>query len=892
MHLRPAILLVMTACLLLPARSVSAREGTLRFDLSYAAAPTGLKKALRPAERQGPRLGLALAGGGAKAAASLGVLKVLAEEGIPVSAIAGTSMGALVGGLTAAGYRPAEIETVFLKNDWNDIFRDTPARAFLTSEQKRAGGRHLLEFYFRGGRFIVPSGLTAGQKLANLLTENTLAASFQAGLDFDNLPVPFRAVAADIETGREVVISRGLLHDALRASAAVPFVFQPVELQGRLLVDGGLANNLPVEVVRTMGVDIVIAVDASSKPGPRDKLTNLFAVMSQAITLTVQQESRLQAALADLVIRPDTGAYSFADFPRMDEIIAVGEAAARAALPEIRTLLARKKPPAAQRHYRIVDMAVAGNRQAPDAMILRQLRTSLPDREATRDDLVTAMADLFDLGLFSHVFVELRPSGAGYLALFTMAEHPVVRAVEVSGNRLIPSREILAAAADQTGRTLNTAALAAGLDRLVDSYRRRGYRLVRLESAAMDANGTLRIVMDEGRVNAIRLTGQKRTKQSLLEREIDTDRGQPLNFAVLSRDIQNFYGLGYFESLYVDIAKSGEGGVDLSFRVKEKPTGSVRLGLRYDLEDSFTGLTDINVDNAGGRGIKLFLTARYGTYADLALGYHSPVFLRSHFFHAFQSFYSRRDYALYVDKNKTGELEVTRAGGELSLGYQWSKYGDTALRYRYSADRTVEGLGPASTQTMEPIGSLAFLASLDTRDSSAFPHRGMLLAGSYESAAAAYGSDLEFRKTSLGAQAALPLGDHHTFILDAALGLGSGALPYHEQFGIGGADFLLAFPLLGYERREFVGANLLGISAGYRWKIADYQLKAVRAVYLGLTGQAANVWDSRDAIAVKDLRKGGGLGVYADTLIGPFRLDLGAGEDDRFRVYFSAGFEF
>ena len=892
MQQRLIAFLLMIACIVLPARSVLCREGSLRFDLSYTVPVRGLKKAVRPVEREGPRLGLALAGGGAKAAASLGVLKVLAEEGIPVSALAGTSMGALVGGLAAAGYSPAEIEALFLKNDWNDIFRDTPARAFLTSEQKKAGGRHLLDFYFRGGRFIVPSGLTAGQKLANLLTENTLAASFQAGLDFDRLPVPFRAVAADIETGGEVVISKGLLHYALRASAAIPFVFQPVELNGRLLVDGGLANNLPVDVVRKMGVDIVIAVDASSRPGPRDKLTNLFSVMSQTITLTVQPESRRQAALADLVITPDTREYSFADFPRMDEIIASGEAAARAALPEIRALLDRKRQQALQRQYRIADLAVTGNHQVPDAMILPQLRTSLPDREATRDDMVAAMADLFDLGLFSHVSVELRPFGAGFHALFSVEEHPVVRAIEVTGNRLIPATEIMAAAAVQTGKTLNTAALSAGLDRLVDSYRRQGYHLVRLAGVSTDANGTLSIVMDEGRVDEIRLTGQKRTNQSLLEREIDTAAGRPLNFTTLSRDIQNFYGLGYFESLYVDIAKSDAGGVDLSFRVKEKPTGSVRLGLRYDLEDSFTGLTDITVDNMAGRGIKLFITAKYGTYSDIAIGYHSPVFLRSHFFHTFQAFYNRREYALYTNKNKTSELEVTRAGGEVSFGYQWFKYGDTAVRYRYSADRTEEGLGPASTKTIEPAGSLAFLAALDTRDSSAFPHRGVLLTGSYESAASAFGSDLEFRKTSLNAQAALPLSENHTFILGAAVGLGSGDLPYHERYGIGGADFLLGFPLLGYERREFAGANLLSFSAGYRWKIADYQLKAVKAVSLGITGQAANIWESRDAIAAKDLRKGGGVGIYADTLIGPFRLDIGAGEDDRFSVYFSAGFEF
>ena len=122
--------------------------------------------------------------------------------------------------------------------------------------------------------------------------------------------------------------------------------------------------------------------------------------------------------------------------------------------------------------------------------------------------------------------------------------------------------------------------------------------------------------------------------------------------------------------------------------------------------------------------------------------------------------------------------------------------------------------------------------------------------------------------------------------------MGSGEIPYHEKFGIGGADYLISYPLLGYERREFVGANLLGFSAAYRLKIKEYQLKAVKAVYLNIAGGAANVWDSRETMAFDDLRKGGGIGLHADTIVGPFKLDFGFGEEDRFQVYFSAGFDF
>ena len=197
----------------------------------------------------------------------------------------------------------------------------------------------------RKAGFMPPCGLTAGQKLMNLLVSRTLAASFEANLDFNRLKVPFRAIATDIETGDAVVLDHGLLHDAIRASTAIPLVFQPVEIDGRLLVDGGLVNNLPVEVVRGMGVDVVIAVDSSAKLEKKERLVSLVEIMSQSISLQMRKESERQAGLADLVITPDTSEYSFTDFPSMRGIIQKGEEAARAALPRIRELMKPKAGP-------------------------------------------------------------------------------------------------------------------------------------------------------------------------------------------------------------------------------------------------------------------------------------------------------------------------------------------------------------------------------------------------------------------------------------------------------------------------------------------------------------------------------------------------------------------
>jgi outer membrane protein assembly factor BamA len=340
------------------------------------------------------------------------------------------------------------------------------------------------------------------------------------------------------------------------------------------------------------------------------------------------------------------------------------------------------------------------------------------------------------------------------------------------------------------------------------------------------------------------------------------------------------------------VRESGEGGVDVALAVKERHRGRLRLGIRYDTEDAFTGLADVVVDNLAGRGIKFFLDTRFGNYLDLSMGYHSPVLVNTFFVHRLEGFYRDRTYFLYENAERTGALEVSRAGGDLAFGYEWFHFGDTYLRYRFAYDRATAVFGAPQPENPTRTASLAFVTTIDSRDDQYFPRTGILFRGSYEVAGESYGGQTEFRKTSLLGQAALTVRRRHTLIAEAAAGFGSGTLSYQEQYGIGGMDHLLGFPLPGYHRREFVGANQVGGWIAYRWLAADYQLKAVKALYLQLTSGAANVWESREAITTRELWTGAGIGVHADTVVGPFRLDFGAGEDRRRLVTFSAGFDF
>ena len=288
-----------------------------------------------------PKIGLALSGGGARGAAHLGVLRVLEENNVPIDYIAGTSMGAIVGGLYAAGMTTDEIEAELAAIDWDDVFHDLPPRSERSFRRKRDDDLYLTRAKpgFSDGKLKLPRGLIRGQKIDVVFSRLALPVSTIE--DFDDLMIPFRAVAADIATGEEVVIDSGNLGMAIRASMSIPAVFTPAEIYGRLLVDGGIVNNLPISVVRDMGADIVIAVDISTPLLSQEEIDSVLVITSQLTGLMTRGNVEEQIATLtekDVFIVPDLGEISTTDFKEFAKAIPPGHAAAMDQIEEIRAL--------------------------------------------------------------------------------------------------------------------------------------------------------------------------------------------------------------------------------------------------------------------------------------------------------------------------------------------------------------------------------------------------------------------------------------------------------------------------------------------------------------------------------------------------------------------------
>ncbi len=285
-----------------------------------------LFSALPSFAKQKPRVALVLSGGGARGGAHIGVLRVLEREGIPIDLIVGVSYGALVGGLYAAGYSVDNVERIIVGTDWWEITNNSPNRRLSNLNRKPIADRQMLALRLDKLDLKLPYGIFAGQKIQHFLNQLTLGATYQARNDFDRLSTPFRAIATDILSGEQVVIKNGSLGTAIRASISVPLVFAPISTEQTYLVDGGIVNNLPVDIALDAGADFVIAVDcATPLRSQKHEIGDVADIIDQAVSFRIEEKKRANRKLADVLIMPDLKKFHSGDFNLSYTLIPIGE---------------------------------------------------------------------------------------------------------------------------------------------------------------------------------------------------------------------------------------------------------------------------------------------------------------------------------------------------------------------------------------------------------------------------------------------------------------------------------------------------------------------------------------------------------------------------------------
>ncbi|MBP4140982.1 patatin-like phospholipase family protein [Flavobacterium sp. P4023] len=378
-------------------------------------------------EQKKPKIGLVLSGGGAKGFAHIGVLKVLEEAGVKVDYIGGTSMGAVIGGLYATGYNAAQIDSIFQETDFNKLINDFIPRSSKNFYERRNEELYALVLPFNKFKIGIPEALSKGMYNYNLLSRIT--RNVRDIKDFNQLPTPFLCIGTNIETGKEVLLNKGNLAQAMIASSAFPSLFSPVEIDGQILVDGGVVNNYPIEEIRKLGADIIIGVDVQNDLLDRHQLKDATKILVQITNLQSIERMKKNVADTDVYIKPDITQYGVISFDKGKEIITKGEEAAFGVFEQLRQLTDEsnpyKKPRLILRSDSLQIRAINTNRleDYTKEYISGKLRFK-PRTNISYDDLLKGINNINATQNFSSISYSFEPNKEGVDLNLSLKENP------------------------------------------------------------------------------------------------------------------------------------------------------------------------------------------------------------------------------------------------------------------------------------------------------------------------------------------------------------------------------------------------------------------------------------------------------------------------------------
>lgn len=388
----------------------------------------GVSRAQLNVPDQRVKVGLVLSGGGAKGMAHIGALKVIEEAGITIDYIGGTSMGAIVGALYASGYSAHELDSIFKQTDFNDLIQDNLPRGAKTFYEKEDSERYALTLPFNKFKISFPTAISGGQRIYNELVR--LLYHVKDVNDFNKLPIPFFCIATNIENGAEVILNKGYLPEAVMASGTFPSLFEPAEIDGQILIDGGVLNNYPIREVKQLGADIIIGVDVQHGLRDRESLHSATDILLQINNFRTLENMNSKVKETDIYIRPDMDAFSVIDFDLVESIIQHGQTAALEHFDALKALSVKQKSQIEKPRYIapndsiIIDrLILEGNINYSRTYVKGKLRINVPDK-ITFEDLQQGVNNLAATGNFTAVRYELVSNGSGEDLILKLRENP------------------------------------------------------------------------------------------------------------------------------------------------------------------------------------------------------------------------------------------------------------------------------------------------------------------------------------------------------------------------------------------------------------------------------------------------------------------------------------
>lgn len=631
-------------------------------------------------------VGLALSGGGARGFAHIGVLKAFEEAGFEPDLIVGSSMGSVIGGLYAAGYSTRELESIARSADWSELFLDRPQRRNLFLGQKETVSRHIFSMRFRGWVPEVPMALSRGQQLSELLFDYVYHAPYSAWPSFDDLKIPFRAVATDISHGEPVIFAKGDLAEAMRASIALPLVFTPYQMDGRQLVDGGVIENIPVEITREQGADIVIAIDLTTGISPEEPIDLPWELTDRVTTIMQTQRIEESRAMADVVITPDIGSHSSTDFTGIDSLIQAGYRAAKAKIADVLEAVGEDDEVEASQPYSFASQAT-----------LNKFWSNLPERG-------------------------LPPESYFY-----------------EGITVLPDSQLMSLPMGNDG--------LGRLTWIRRQYQQKGMSLAHVTELEMGSDGVLFSRWEEGRIHSIRVAGLHRFQSWSLLREFSLQKGDIFEYRKAKRGIERIYGNDQFQFVTLSVLP-GNDGADLTIRVQERPSPQLRFGAGFSSERKGRGFVEFLHDNISMVRGRLALFGKYAERDELLRARWTVDRLFRTYLTSDASVYWSRQENYFYDSahHPTMFYFYERSGADFWAGQAFHRWGQLAGGIRY---QDIQG-GGVEVEPTASLLFLGLRSLVDTKDSYPFPTRGVKFHAQYDYGAKVTGERRFNRMTFMG----------------------------------------------------------------------------------------------------------------------------------------------
>jgi NTE family protein len=858
---------------LISGRAVCAEAKDFRVDLNNLS-PQALRKVLTQ-NVKGYRIGIALSGGGARGFAHIGVLEELEKAGIEADIVTGTSMGGIIGGLYATGLPLKDIERTALGIEWTDFFSDRPKRGSVLFTRRAETEGELLTLRFEGRTPRIPTALSSGQKLVNVLSALTLTSSYFSNGDFANLDRKLAVVATDIVTGKEVVFERGSLTDALRATMGVPLAFTPLELDGQLLMDGGLLEPIPTRTARDLGADFVIAVDATSGLLPIHEIADPVDIANQTTTILSAEKKQQLLRQANFVVTPEMKGIKATSFGLGDSAIVAGRRAIAPLIPELQR--------------RLEDVTESDGRITLDSVQISGVDLSAQDstgraavsrlQNLAGQNVKSSQIDGAVFGLFkSGEYLDVQYQIAGNNLIVGATEFPQIQSLNINGNQLYSDATLLTVSGfpDRPVHSLNR--LHEVYDSILALYREHGYDLAQIKGAWLDSTSReLSVVLDEGRISGVSVEGNERTRWWVVTSYFPLDAGDLYSAFAAMRGVQDIYASGLFDNVNMRLEER-YGGVWITLLVKEKPYTFVRMAARYHEDFHPEAFLRAGYANLAGTGNELSAGARFSERRKLyQLQLRADRIFRTLITYNIRLYFANDKVAQFQNDQRLPDRTDKHWGVKAGVGQQLWKRGLVDLTARYEAVRYQ--YAGQDFYTDRRVASLRFGLNFDTKDRFVFPTSGRVLKTSLEIASDVLSTDEVYRRFDGAAETFLKIAPKINVHPRVALGLSQDRLPIYDKFYLGGSR-----SFYGYVTDQLVGDKYFLGNFEIRWG-------PVYNLYLSARYDAGQVFGQFQEVRLQGLRHAFGLALALDTPLGPLSVGYGRAEGKFDKIYLNLGFD-